>query len=333
MQPCLDCCNKRQGCLVSGSREIHVTITGPLLYNLSRSSLIPRMIGKSAWAWRAASRFVAGETIGQAMDVTRRLNNEGLGIVLNFLGEHTHSVADARRATNEYLAALDAIHEQGADAYLSAKLSQIGLDVDPILCREHLKELLERAESHGLLVRIDMESSAYTDQTLKALDEVRRMHRNVGVVIQANLRRSGADIEKLIAVGANIRLVKGAYLEPPSVAYEATADVDASYLRLLDRLLSDEARKREVKVAVATHDERIIDWTRQEMVMRGIPQVGVDFEMLYGIRRDLQRRLSSAGYRVGVYVPYGSQWYAYLMRRLAERPANMLFVLRNILRD
>lgn len=304
----------------------------PLLYSLSRSTLVPRMIGTGGWPQRAARRFVAGETLAEALVVTQHLNAQGLLVALNYLGEHTATREDALRAAAEYQSALDAIGQHNARAYLSIKLSQLGLDIDETFCREQVRALLERAQHHEIFVRIDMESSAYTERTLRLYHTVHAQFANVGIVIQANLRRSAADVEKLIAEGADVRLVKGAYLEPPSIAYSAKRDVDTNYLRLLDRLLSPEAQQRGVRVAIATHDERIITWSREAVRNRGIPRDRFEFQMLYGIRRDLQRRLVAAGYRVRVYVPYGSHWYPYLMRRLAERPANLLFLLRNVVR-
>jgi proline dehydrogenase len=193
--------------------------------------------------------------------------------------------------------------------------------------------LLDHAKRLELFVRIDMESSIYTERTLRLFREMHGQYPNVGIVLQANLRRTEIDVERLIPAGADIRLVKGAYLEPPFAAYEAKRDVDENYLRLLDRLWRPDARERGVRVAVATHDERIIRWAIEQARGRGIAPGQFQFEMLYGIRRDLQRRLVRDGYRVLVYVPYGEQWYAYLMRRLAERPANLLFVLRNAIRS
>ena len=304
----------------------------PVLYALSRSHLVPRMIGHVGWAREAARRFVAGETLDEAIETVRRLNERDLLGILNYLGEHTITLDDAARARLEYLDTLDAIHDHGIDAYLSIKLSQLGLDLDEALCRDHLSALLERAGTYGIFVRLDMESSAYTDRTIELYCDLFREFPMLGTVIQANLRRSAADVDELIRIGASVRLVKGAYIEPPDVAYEAKQDVDSNYLRLLDRLLSPEAQQRGVRVAVATHDPRIVRWTKDETRERGIPRDRFEFQMLYGIRRDLQRRLVAQGYRVRVYVPYGAQWYPYLMRRLAERPANLLFLIRNLVR-
>jgi proline dehydrogenase len=276
---------------------------------------------------QAALRFVAGERLEEAVAAIRTLNQAGLLATLDFLGEHTSTSAAAAASAEAYLAILDELHRSGVESHLSLKLTQLGLDVDEALCEALLQRVLQGAGE--TFVRIDMESSLYTDRTLHLFERLwGEGVRNVGVVIQSYLRRSEADVERLIALGARVRLVKGAYAEPPAVAFPRKRDVDASFARLAEVLL-----RRGSYPAIATHDERLIAAARQVAVTSGITPDRFEFQMLYGIRRDLQARLRREGYRVRVYVPFGQEWYPYFMRRLAERPANVMFVLTNILRE
>ncbi len=278
-----------------------------------------------AMAWR----FVAGEDLETALRAVRDLNARGIRAALDPLGENVATEAEAVAAADEAIAILRRIEEAGVDAYLSIKLTQFGLDLGDDLCRAQLRRVLDCARDLGHFVRIDMEGSAYTQRTLDLFEEVRREYgpETVGTVIQAYLYRSQADIERLIPTGARLRLVKGAYNEPPEIAYPAKADVDRAYRIEMEMLLA-----RGCYPALATQDERLIGRAQGFAAAEGIDESRFEFQMLYGVRRDLQERLAATGYNVRCYVPYGTQWYPYFMRRLAERPANVLFILGNLLR-
>jgi proline dehydrogenase len=278
-------------------------------------------------ARRLATRFVAGDTLEQALAVVRRLNSEGIAATLDHLGESVSNLAEAAAARDVYLRTLDALHENGSEGNVSLKLTQFGLDLSWDECLANVDQLVERAAALGGFVRIDMESSAYTDRTLALARTLHALHGAAGVVIQSYLRRSRADIEALCAAGIRVRLCKGAYLEPVSVAFPAKDDVDRNYMELSQYLLLHGTYP-----ALATHDEDLIQAICQFAETRQVRRDSFEFQMLYGIRRDLQRRLASEGYRVRLYVPFGKAWYPYYMRRLAERPANVLFMLRNLFR-
>ncbi|PYQ12143.1 MAG: proline dehydrogenase [Acidobacteria bacterium] len=300
---------------------------------LSRSPRAQRMIMGVPFSRRAARRFVVGETLEEALTAVKGLNQEGLLATLDLLGEDVTSPSDAEASTREVAAILDGIHSTGVDSNLSLKLTQLGVRVGRELCRKNLETVLQRAAGSGNFVRIDMEGSDVTEVTLQMYDEVRRRYPNVGVVVQAYLRRTEKDlVERLLPIGASIRLCKGAYKEPPEVAFPSKADVDANYRRLADLLLSPEARAKGVRTAIATHDEAMIRHVMGKVARGELGMQDFEFQMLYGIRRDLQRSLAREGYRVRIYVSYGSQWYPYFMRRLAERPANALFLVKNVLR-
>jgi proline dehydrogenase len=305
-----------------------------MLLALSASPRMRRTVSQSKLAWRGASRFVAGETIGDAMEVVEGLNRAGLVGTLDHLGENVATAAEAARARDAYLEALQQIDARGVRSGISLKLTALGLDLGHDVAVTNLREVVVAAAGYDrkIFVRIDMESSAYTQRTIDVFHELFPAYRNVGVVIQSYLYRSDADVDALCAEGAHVRLVKGAYLEPPAVAHPDKRDVDAAFIRQATRLLSGEARGRGVVAALATHDEAIIDWATAHARIQNIPQDAFEFQMLYGIRRDLQDRLVADGYRVRVYIPYGREWYPYFMRRLAERPENVGFVLRNLSR-
>jgi len=299
----------------------------PIFLALSRKPGLAQFALRHAVLRRAALRFVAGERLEDAVSGIRALNAAGLTATLNFLGENTATRAAASASAETYMATLDEVHRAGVDSHLSLKLTQLGLDLDETLCETLLARILVRAGE--TFVRIDMEGSAYTERTLRLFERLWSAgHRNVGVVIQSYLRRSEADVERLIALGARVRLVKGAYAEPPSVAYPRKRDVDGAFARLAERLLRDG-----VYPAIATHDDRLIAAARQAAGRHGIAPDRFEFQMMYGIRRDLQAGLARDGYRVRVYVPFGGEWYPYFMRRLAERPANVMFVVGNLLRE
>lgn len=304
------------------------------LLTLSRSDAAQRVAMQLPAARRMARRFVAGETLTDALNACRSLNAQGLAVTLDYLGEAVTDRREAEAAAAMAVRILQAIRDEGVEANLSLKPSQMGLDIDEAFCYDNVAWVLERARQLGdgdeeIFVCLDMESSAYTDRTLDLTEKlVRAGFRNVGTVLQSYLRRTPNDLERMLQLGVRLRLVKGAYLEPPTIAYPDKADVDRAYVELM-RVLLDRGNYP----AIATHDERIIEATRRWAFERGIPKTAFEFQMLYGIRRDLQLRLREEGYNVRVYVPFGEQWYPYLMRRLAERPANVMFVLGNVMRE
>jgi proline dehydrogenase len=299
----------------------------PILLALSHQRGLARAALRHPTARRAARRFVAGERLEDALAAIRALRAEGLRVTLDYLGEHVARAAAAEASAGAYGAILAALHRTGGDSTLSLKLTQLGLDLDPRLCEALLGRILDAAGE--TFVRIDMESSAYTEATLALFERLWAAgRRNVGVVIQAYLRRSPDDLERLIRLGARVRLVKGAYAEPPSVAFAQKRDVDAAFARLAERLLRDGAYP-----AIATHDERLIAAAARAAAAAGRSREDFEFQMLYGVRRDLQAALRREGYRVRVYVPFGEEWYPYFMRRLAERPANLAFVVGSLLRE
>jgi proline dehydrogenase len=277
------------------------------------------------------ARFVAGETLDEALSALERLRAGGFRTTVDVLGEAVTSADAARAAADEYLDTLDALAARGLDPNVSVKLSQMGLGIGEGVARENIERILTRAATHDAFVRIDMEDHATTDATLavwRAVRPINASHGDSGVVIQAALRRSPVDVDALIAENARIRLCKGAYVEPASVAFPDKPDVDEAYGALMERLLQDGNFP-----GIATHDERLIARAVAFARSNGIGPERFEFQMLYGVRRDLQERLVRAGYGVRVYVPFGTQWYPYFMRRLAERPANVAFILRTILRE
>jgi proline dehydrogenase len=298
-----------------------------LLLFLSRQKQLRRWMETSPTARRLATRFVAGETLDRALTVARDLNREGITVTLDHLGESVNSLGEAAAARDVYLRTLDAIQPSGVQGNVSLKLTQFGIDLSVEECRSNLERLVARAAEGGGFVRVDMESSEYTDRTLDLVRDLHAKHGSVGTVIQAYLYRSKADIEDLCQRGIRVRLCKGAYLEPATVAFPIKTDVDANYIDLMKLLLD-----RGTYPAIATHDQRMIDATKAYVALKKIARDRFEFQMLYGIRRDLQRKLIAEGYRVRLYVPFGEAWYPYYMRRMAERPANVLFILRNLFR-
>jgi proline dehydrogenase len=299
---------------------------------LSEQPRIFQFVRKNGLARRFASRFVAGETPETAIAACRRLAADGSGLTasLNVLGESVSGASEAEGARDQYLRTLAAIHAAGVPAHVSIKLTQLGLDLDERQCVANATAVLAEARRIGTFIRIDMEASAYAERTLRLFRE--HFHPafgdTVGVVIQTYLRRSARDVEDLIAMKARVRLVKGAYKEPATVAFQDKADVDAQFERQMKRLL--EAGNY---AAIATHDERLIGVAKAYAAERGIAANRFEFQMLYGVRRDLQLRLKREGFNVRVYIPFGTQWYPYLMRRLAERPANVAFILGSIMKE
>jgi proline dehydrogenase len=281
----------------------------------------------SSLARRLATRFVAGETLDQALQVGRDLNSEGITITLDHLGESVTSLAEAAEARDVYLRTLAAIQENGIRGNVSLKLTQFGLDLSAEDCRGNVEQLVRQAAAANSFVRVDMESAEYTDRTLDLVRDLHARHKAVGVVIQAYLYRSRKDVEDLCDRGIRVRLCKGAYLEPASVAFPHKADVDRNYAELMQLLLD-----RGEYPAIATHDPALIEATKSYAAAKKIPRDAFEFQMLYGIRRDLQRQLIQDGFGLRLYVPFGKAWYPYYMRRLAERPANLLFMARNLFR-
>jgi proline dehydrogenase len=274
---------------------------------------------------RMPLRFVAGTTLDQAVDAVRALNADGAAATLDVLGESVSDHASAERAAAAYVATIDRIAAEGLDANVSVKLTQMGLDLGVETCLDVLRPLVEAGGRHGIFVRIDMESSAYVDRTLDVVARLRADGCDVGPVIQSYLHRSPDHVERLASERVRVRVCKGAYAEPPELALQDRAAIGDAFVALVGRLLEADAYP-----GVATHDPDMIDRVKALASERGIGPDRFEFQMLYGIRRDLQRRLLAEGYRLRVYVPYGTEWYPYFMRRLAERPANVLFVLRSV---
>ncbi len=282
---------------------------------------------ESPWAVGLTARFVAGRKIDDALRVTRRLNQAGLWTTLDYLGESVTVLEEAEAARDVYLRLLDQIHAQGLQANVSLKLTQLGLDLSEAACRENVAAVVRRAHELDNFVRVDMESSAYTERTLALVHDLHESYGEVGAVLQAYLYRSEQDVAELNRRRIRVRLCKGAYDEPPTVAFPKVSEVDANFRKLAQSLLTGGNYP-----ALATHDERLIAEVIRFAAASGVEKDGYEMQMLYGIRRDLQARLVAEGHRVRVYVPFGVAWYPYFMRRLAERPANLYFVVRNLFR-
>jgi proline dehydrogenase len=303
-------------------------LKGTLLYLANRRP-VHRLVMRHDLLRGLTQRYVAGEELGDGVVVAETLNTQGLLVSLDHLGESVTNGSEARRAVGAYVDALEAIARDEVESNISLKLTQLGLDLAREMCVAHLRKILERAQELNTFVRIDMESSAYTQRTLEVHQELwNDGFRNVGIVLQAYLYRTAADVERAIELGAQVRLCKGAYLEPSRVAFPDKADVDANYARLMERLLVHGNHP-----AIATHDERLIRRVKEIAKRENIAPDRFDFEMLFGVRRDLQLRLVNEGYRVRVYLPYGQEWYPYLVRRLAERPANLGFFVRSLVSE
>jgi proline dehydrogenase len=306
---------------------LNTMVTKSAFLYLSKSERFKTFLTRFQSFNNVTRRFVAGEDLADAVEAIRQLNLRGISASFDHLGESITSEVETRKEVNEYVRVLDSIHEGGLDSNVSVKLTQVGLDVSQDLCYANTRTIVEAALRYNNFVRIDMEDSTKTDATLHVFKRLRTEFENVGIVLQAYLFRSEKDAEELLELGARIRVCKGAYKEPPSVAFPKKADVDANYIKLTKILLSSSAYH-----GIATHDENMIAATIQFAKERTISPDKFEFQMLYGIRRDLQEKLVREGYRLRVYVPYGRYWYPYFMRRLAERPANVWFVLRNMIR-
>ncbi len=297
-----------------------------LLYMAQNESVRKFVLSNKA-ARGVSRRFVAGEELNEALEATRALNQQGMHVSLDHLGENVSDEREAQEAAQGYIQILDSIKASGVDATISIKLTALGLDISKDLCENNITRILEHARKFPLFVRIDMEGSDYTERTVNTTLRLHERFEHVGTVIQSCMYSSKQDVEQLIAQGVRVRLVKGAYKEPKTLAFQQKSDVDHNYVRLMTMLLL-----RGNYPALATHDESIINAACKYAREHGIGQEAFEFQMLYGIRRDLQEKLVKQGYHVRVYVPYGSQWYPYLMRRMAERPANLIFVMSNAAR-
>ena len=299
-----------------------------LVLKLAENESLVRMAARLAWASGLAQRFVAGKTLTEAVAAAQTLNRWHLSCSLNLLGEKVESSTTAAASSRNYVQGLEAISVHQLDSNISVKLTQLGLGLSRQVCADNLEHILQAAASYDNFVRIDMEDSSHTTNTIELFEEAFKAHGNrVGLVIQAYLFRSDRDLERLIPLGGNIRLCKGAYREPAGLAYANKKKVDLSYVRMMRQLLQSS-----VYTALATHDEKMIDEALRFIDEAQVPGSRYEFQMLYGVRRDLQERFQREGHRVRVYVPFGSQWAPYLMRRLGERPANLLFVLRHLFR-
>jgi proline dehydrogenase len=285
---------------------------------------------KTDFVRRSVSRFMPGEQIEDALRAAAELKPQGITTILTKLGENLTSVDEAEEVTLHYLGVLDRIAAAGLDAHISIKPTQLGLDFDRALCERNLDRLLERAEARKNMVWIDMESSPYVDPTIALYRRARAKTSRVGIALQAYLYRTEKDVESLIPLGAAIRIVKGAYLEPPDVAFPKKSDVDANYYKLCTRLLSPDARKPGALLHIATHDIALADRLAADIAEHQVPSSAYEFAMLYGIQRGQQARLAREGRRLRVLISYGEYWFPWYMRRLAERPANIWFVVRTM---
>jgi proline dehydrogenase len=315
-----------------------------LIY-LSKAGWAQKLVTSWSFAWKAASRFVAGENIKDAIQVVRELNAKGINATLDQLGEHTSTTEEANAAADGIVTVLNEIDKAGVKANVSIKLTQIGMGLDEETCRQNLVRILDKAKQVRNFVRIDIEDTPYTDVTIsifKAMLERGFTIRQVGMAAQSYLYRAEADVRELLEIGTRFRLVKGAYKEPADKAYPKKTDTDANY-DLLTKIMIDAALKIESNTlsedgrippipAIASHDEKRIEFAKKHAEKVSLPKSAIEFQMLYGIRRDLQDKLSKEGYPVRVYVPFGTHWYPYFMRRLAERPANIWFFVSNFFR-
>ncbi|MAT95754.1 MAG: proline dehydrogenase [Anaerolineaceae bacterium] len=305
-----------------------------LLY-LSKAAWARQIATEFPPAWQVASRFIAGETSQNAIQASQEVNKSGLSATLNFLGESVDTAEDAATAREAIIHLMQQIHQYGVNAHVSIKPTQLGMHISLETIHSNLQQVLTAAEKYDTRIQIDMEDSSVTDTTLNLYRRLRdedQFGRRVGIVIQAYLYRTEADIQALIQEGAWVRLCKGAYKEPAHIAFPEKADTDANFLNLAKQMLSDEARQRGMFPCFATHDEALIRAIIQYARQNQIDANAFEFQMLYGVRRDLQQEINQQGYRVRIYIPYGTAWYPYFMRRLAERPANLWFFLNNLLK-
>lgn len=296
---------------------------------LSQSSTARKVLTGTPLTRPMSRRFVAGETTDELLTAVQEVNEQGLSATANYLGEAVTDRESARSAADTYLELMDAIHRDELDAGVSLKFTQMGQDIDEGFLRENLGRLLERGRDTNTFIRFDMESSDYTEQTLAAFETLwDEGWRNIGVVLQAYLKRTAGDVRRMIDLGAPVRLCKGAYAEPPELAFQDMDRIRDNFIELMRPLLSEGHEP-----AIATHDPILIDAVREHTAAKGIGPERFEFQLLYGVRRDLQQELLDEGYRVRVYIPFGEMWYPYLMRRLAERPENMLFMVGSVVKE
>ncbi|WP_404900358.1 proline dehydrogenase [Priestia filamentosa] len=296
---------------------------GFFLY-LSRNKALTKVAKKYGLQF-GAKRFVAGDTINLAVDVIRGLNNKGLDVTIDYLGEFIESEEEAMEMTNQCIEAIQAIRRESIESQLSLKLTSLGLDLSSDIAIQNMKRILDEAEANGVFVTIDMEDYSRCEKTLRIFKELKTKYDNIGTVIQAYLRRTENDMKELDAYEPNLRLVKGAYKEPKEVVFPKKQDVDENFKKIIEMHMLNGHY-----TAVATHDDKIIEYTKNLVSKHNIPKEQFEFQMLYGIRTEKQEALVKDGYRMRVYVPYGTDWYGYFMRRLAERPANVAFVLKGM---
>jgi proline dehydrogenase len=298
---------------------------------LSQSEAMRRFVTHFEPARRMARRFIAGETLDEAIAIARALNRQGILVTLDHLGENVATQADAHRAAQEYQELLERIAAEGVQATISIKLTHVGMDFGEDFCCETMRPIVQKAQSLGNTVEIDIEGSAYVQSTLNVFHCLLDDYQNLRLALQAYLFRTEEDLKGIIERGSSVRLCKGAYDEAPTIAWKSKADVSASYARLMNLMLDGRAHETGFYAALATHDHVLILQAEREVAKQGIGKDQFEFQMLHGVRRDWQQRLAEDGYRVRIYVPYGTQWYPYFMRRLAERPANVLFLVRAFL--
>jgi proline dehydrogenase len=296
----------------------------------STSPWLRRQATRRTFVRRSVSRFMPGEHMNDALAAARTLQGEGITTILTHLGENLTAASEAEEVTQHYLTLLDRVAGSGLDAQISVKPTQLGLDLDPSLCQEHLDRLIEHAALQGNFVWIDMESSPYVDRTLELFRVSRTRSTNVGIALQAYLRRTAKDLDALLPLGCAIRLVKGAYLEAPEIAFPDKRDVDRNFYTLACRMLGADAQRQGTLLHIATHDGVLVQRLEQFIEENRVPATAYEFAMLYGIGRPLQARLAAAGKRLRVLISYGEYWFPWYMRRLAERPANVMFVVRNM---
>jgi proline dehydrogenase len=307
-----------------------VSIIRRLLLGASGNAWLRQRATRTPFVMRSVSRFMPGERIDDAIDAARREQTHGIGAILTHLGEHLKTAAEADQVTRHYLEVLDRVDAAGLDAQISIKPTQLGLDLDPELCYRNLQRLLDRSGERHRILWMDMESAAYVDATLALFRRARERSPLVGIALQAYLYRTERDLDALLPLGVTIRLVKGAYLESPRIAYPNKADVDENYYRLACRILNEPGHGAGTLLHIATHDSTLIDRLAAHIETSHVPASAYEYAMLYGIRQALQQRLAASGRRVRVLISYGEYWFPWYMRRLAERPANLLFVLRSL---
>lgn len=299
-----------------------------VLLTMSASATVKQLMTGHAFGRWAASRFVAGESIDDAIAAAEEVNRRGAAAELDYLGEHVEDERQAAVAVGHYLSMVDRIVRARVDSHVSVKASQMGQELSDRLCEENMLKVISRAAELGIFVWLDMEDSRFTERTIQLYKNLRAQHDNVGIALQSYLYRTNSDVEEIIAVNGTVRLCKGAYDEPADVAFSRKEDVDRNFALLTEVLLTSGHQH-----AIATHDEKMIHHTIEFARSNGIGAQDFEFQMLYGVRRDLQARLVRDGYGLRIYIPYGEQWYPYLMRRLAERPANLLFLTRNVISE